>query len=319
MDLNVNQIEKLNRLNYGTWAEDVKVLLMDKNAWRIVNGSETRPADTEVVKLKDFQLRSDRAYSTIYLSIDREYRTLISGTEDPAKAWEKLSTHFRPDSRARTMGLLDEFFSCRINEGEPIGLYAARLLKLTTQLKEAEKTLEEWLKSFQKIRYLPPEYNSIVQTIYRWKDEEFTFDAVVKELLAEESRLKQAQGDQDLVALQTQDVPSANFNYKKSRFKKDNYKPKAIKCFKCGKRGHKAAECRSKIQSKELNKINYKNSSESNFIIEASLNEENSSNSWIIDTAASAHFCGNRDLFQTFKPLKDTNMHVAIQGCFMSN
>jgi len=300
-----NIIEKLNRNNYGTWVEDIKVLLMEKNAYRIVSGQEPKPA-AEAKEAKDFQLRSDRAYTIIYLNIEREYRILITGSnEDPKKAWDTLEKHFRPESRARAMGLTDEFFSCRINDGEPIGLYAARLRNIIIQLADADLKLDEWLKSFQLIRYLPAEYNSIVQTIYRWKDDDFVFDKVLDELLAEESRLKQAHGDQQLVALQsTKEIfnPSAR---KPNKFNKNNKNSK-IKCFKCGKIGHKAAECRTKFQ-KSFNK-------EQSFVVEANFNENVNSKAWIVDTAASAHFCGNKELFSELNPVSNANMFVAVEG-----
>ncbi|GFY31843.1 hypothetical protein TNCV_4201511 [Trichonephila clavipes] len=52
-------------------------------------------------------------------------------------AWKKLQDHFQPHTCARVIGLLDEFFNCRILEQEEIGLYAARLRTIVFQLRDA--------------------------------------------------------------------------------------------------------------------------------------------------------------------------------------
>ncbi|GBN67244.1 hypothetical protein AVEN_84314-1, partial [Araneus ventricosus] len=84
-----------------------------------------------------------------------------------------------------------------INPQEEIEAYAARIRSIVDQLKDAGKPISEWYQAFQLILFLPPEFNGIVQYIYRWDDEEFKFDKILQELIAEESRLKQSIRDQN--------------------------------------------------------------------------------------------------------------------------
>ncbi|GBM82813.1 hypothetical protein AVEN_139457-1 [Araneus ventricosus] len=88
-------------------------------------------------------------------------------------------------------------------EGETIGLYAARLLQFVNKLKDAGVPIAEWYQSFQVIRYLPLELSGIVQSIYRWEVKKFIFNNVVNELIAEESRLEQCQSDCEFIALES--------------------------------------------------------------------------------------------------------------------
>ncbi|GBN83180.1 hypothetical protein AVEN_250699-1 [Araneus ventricosus] len=196
--LEYQAIEKLDASNYNSWYDDVRVILFEKDCWGAVQGTETLPAEGATAKeVKDYRLRKSRAYSIIYLNTEKTYRLLISDIEDANQAWEKLKQHFRPESRARAVASTDEFFSCRIQEGETIGLYAARL----RQLKDAGASIAEWHQSFQVIRYLPMEVSGIVHSIYRWGDKKFIFDNVVNELISEEYRLKQCQSDRDWIGL----------------------------------------------------------------------------------------------------------------------
>ncbi|GBM45022.1 hypothetical protein AVEN_98873-1 [Araneus ventricosus] len=43
---------------------------------------------------------------------------------------------------------------------------------------------------FKLLRYLPPEYDNLVQILYRVKDEEFTVDNITKQLITESRRIQ---------------------------------------------------------------------------------------------------------------------------------
>ncbi|GBM22556.1 hypothetical protein AVEN_183984-1 [Araneus ventricosus] len=121
--LEYQSIEKLEASNYNSWCDDVRVILLEKDCWGIVQGTETPPAEVATAKeVKDYKLRKSRAYSIIYLNTDKSHRSLISDTEDANQVWEKLKLHFRPESRARAVALTGEFSSCRIQEGETIAI-----------------------------------------------------------------------------------------------------------------------------------------------------------------------------------------------------
>ncbi|KAF8795519.1 Retrovirus-related Pol polyprotein like [Argiope bruennichi] len=284
-------IEPLDANNYSSWRDDIKVLLMERNCWRIVIGSEIKPDETKCKELKDFYCRKDKAYSAIYLNISKNYRCIIADIEDPVVAWKRIEDHFQPDSRARIIGLTDVFFSCRINPQEEIGIYAARIRRIVEQLKDAGKPISDWYQAFQLIRFLPPEFNSIVQNIYRWNDTEFKFDKILQELLAEESRLKQAMRDHESCVFQS----DTSINILKSTTSKQNstYKRNFQQTRKKGRKS---------------------NVPRSSFIEESNLSQGGEDTSWIFDTAATSHFCGNRSLLQNYRPVKGTTMSVAIGG-----
>ncbi|KMQ86271.1 retrovirus-related gag-pol polyprotein [Lasius niger] len=295
-------IEPLTRENYLSWSEDLKAMLLERDAWGIVKGTEEPPAATAPAKeRKDYQARHRRGYSTIFLHMSKDLRSLISEIEDPKEAWDTLKEHFLPKSRARLIGLFDTFFQTRPEGEEPIGLFAARLRKLVMQIRDAGFVLDDIFQSFQLIRFLPSEYSGAVGIIYDWEDEKFKFDNVLKRLLSEEARLKQSMAD-----LESRNSSLFHSNIRKNTPSKSS-SSKTKTCSFCKKKGHDAAQCRKKKATSFAANVG------TSFIAETNLNTSTvDSNSWIFDTAASAHFTGDRSLFQNFQTVHDRQMSVAV-------
>ncbi|GBM84765.1 hypothetical protein AVEN_118889-1 [Araneus ventricosus] len=85
--LEYQAIEKLDASNYNSWYDDVRVILLEKDCWNIVQGTETSPAEGATAKeVRDYILRKSRAYSIIYLNTEKTNRPLISDTEDARQA-----------------------------------------------------------------------------------------------------------------------------------------------------------------------------------------------------------------------------------------
>ncbi|GBN63203.1 hypothetical protein AVEN_274955-1 [Araneus ventricosus] len=154
-------IKPFDSTNYATWCPDIKVLLLERDCWDIVAEREAALVkegdEIDARKLKEFNLRFNRAYTTIYMKVSPQYRTIIEGLTNGAEAWKKLKSRFQPDSRARVMALKHEFFSTVIKPDESIGLYASNLSRIIEQLREAGHAVEDLDQCFQLLRYLPTE------------------------------------------------------------------------------------------------------------------------------------------------------------------
>ncbi|GBN06467.1 hypothetical protein AVEN_177225-1 [Araneus ventricosus] len=287
-----SSIEHLEADNYSSWRTDMKVLFMERNCWRIVTGTETKPEDENYKELRNFNSRKDKAHSTIYLNVLKTYRCVIDDIEDPVAAWKRLEEHLGPNSRARVIGLTEDFFSCRINPQKEIGIYAARIRNIVDQLKDAGKPISEWYQAFQLICFLPAEFNGIVQYIRRWDDNEFKFDKILEELIAEKSRLKQSIRDQNETCA-SQSIERNNISTtQRSKSKPSSYK--------------------KNIQPTRKNTKVVK--SPNTFIAESNLSQGYERDSWILDTAATSHFCSNKNILRNFRPVKNLTTSVAVGG-----
>ena len=90
----INKIEKLNGLNYRSWKYNIKLVLMERGLWKIADGTETKPETTDEKVKKAWDLRSDKAYSLIALSVEKDIQVHITSFTDAHRAWTTLKDHF---------------------------------------------------------------------------------------------------------------------------------------------------------------------------------------------------------------------------------
>ncbi|GFQ87627.1 CCHC-type domain-containing protein [Trichonephila clavata] len=162
-------IPKLEGQNYVSWANDVKYLLMERQVWHIVYEKEIAPkldASTDAEAVKEV----------------KNFKAL--------EAWKVLKTYYQPDSKAQHMEVYSSLMNCHILSEESISLFSTRLLRIYEQLRDLDEDFSERYVTFQLLRYLPPQFDSIIQTILRLDDVKFVYKDVVAELVAEEARLK---------------------------------------------------------------------------------------------------------------------------------
>lgn len=316
-------IDKLTSDNYQTWSTDVKFLLIQIDAWDIITGTEKIPnlEDKSITKsdVRDFERRSRNALSIIYLNVSNEFKVLIDSCEKPKEAWSLLKAQFQPNNRSRHMQLFTELCNCRIVHNEPISLFSARIRKISEQLNGIGQAIAETLLIFQLIRYLPAEYDMVVQSILRWSDDKFKFKDIQTELITEEARL--AVRDQDRLngSYETQ-LSKVRFSRPKT-VQQQKSEPKA-KSLSPRKR-HTSSPSRSKspgqVTFQRTDRRRYRNKAknfptETHYLCESYYTHFGKVNEWVFDTASTHHFCKDRHLFESLEPVRDKQLSVAVRG-----
>ncbi|GFW68152.1 retrovirus-related Pol polyprotein from transposon TNT 1-94 [Trichonephila clavipes] len=210
-----NQISVLTQNNWNTWKHDMQVLLMHYGCWQfIIQTKPEQPDEEATYKEKlDLQLRKDRCYTLIYTNISSDLKNLITETTDGVAAWKILKDHFEPVTRARIIQLLDQFFGTKYQPGEDVGIFISRVKTAATRLQEAGHKLDDLYIGFQLIRWLPQEFQSTVQQIYRWKEEDFRVVKIEAELILEANRLQLMKQDLE----KAENAYLSSFTSKKSK------------------------------------------------------------------------------------------------------
>ncbi|GFV69779.1 retrovirus-related Pol polyprotein from transposon TNT 1-94 [Trichonephila clavipes] len=293
--------------------------------------------------------------------VGKNLKNLITETTDGVAAWKILKDHFEPVTRARVIQLLDQFFGTKYQPGEDVGIFISRVKTAATRLQEAGHKLNDLYIGFQLIRWLPQEFQSTVQQIYRWKEEDFRVVKIEAELILEANRLQLMKQDLEkaenaylssFTSKRSKTLPGAtaaahgNPNGKNDYQKKSGkvFNCKTIKnvklsiktigpCYVCNKYGHLKVNCKEK---KSLQKspptVNETFNTEFNInlrfceaecslleldkqlVTSCILFEENFDKGlWVIDTAATSHFCNDKSLFLDLKPITNMKMSLATE------
>ena len=83
-------IERLNGENWSTWKFQMKHLLLTKDLWNITQGTEQLSATANEDAIAEFDTRSQKAFSTIVMSISPAQLYLITSCESAKDAWDNL-------------------------------------------------------------------------------------------------------------------------------------------------------------------------------------------------------------------------------------
>ncbi|GFT35402.1 retrovirus-related Pol polyprotein from transposon TNT 1-94 [Trichonephila clavipes] len=327
-----NQISVLTPNNWNTWKHDMQVLLMHYGCWQfIIQTKPEQPDEEATYKEKlDLQLRKDRCYTLIYTNISSDLKNLITETTDGVAAWKILKDHFEPVTRARVIQLLDQFFGTKYQPGEDVGIFISRVKTAATRLQEAGHKLDDLYIGFQLIRWLPQEFQSTVQQIYRWKEEDFRVVKIEAELILEANRLQLMKQDLEkaenaylssFTSKKSKTLPGATATAHGDPNGKNDYQKRSGKifncktiknvkqsiktigpCYVCNKYGHLKVNCKEK---KSLPK--------SPSTVNETFNTEFDKGLWVIDTAATSHFCNDKSLFLDLKPITNMKMSLATE------
>ncbi|GFX81913.1 uncharacterized protein TNCV_2571131 [Trichonephila clavipes] len=244
---------------------------------------------------------------------------------------------------------------------EDVGIFISRVKTAATRLQEAGHKLDDLYIGFQLIRWLPQEFQSTVQQIYRWKEEDFRVVKIEAELILEANRLQLMKQDLE----KAENAYLSSFTSKKSKTLpgataaahgdpngKNDYQKKGGKvfncktiknvkqsiktigpCYVCNKYGHLKVNCKEKKSlQKSPSNVNETFNTEFNInlrfceaecslleldkqlVTSCILFEENFDKGvWVIDTAATSHFCNDKSLFLDLKPITNMKMSLATE------
>ncbi|GBM68355.1 hypothetical protein AVEN_20707-1 [Araneus ventricosus] len=283
----------------------MKVVLMDRGCWSFII-EEDKPCPEQATEKEKFEYdwRKQRCYTTIYQGIERKFLPSIRHTTDGKEEWNILKSNFEPTSKARLAVLIDEFFELKFNPvEETIGIFCKRVEEKKTQVKEA------------------------VQTLYRLKDGEFNHREIEKQLVNEAGRIQLKQKNLNLDytesaytvgSFRLQETRKKSFersgavldpSRNPGQYRKIGY-PKGMGpfCEFCSRKGHDASKCYKKRNKEKKQAF----ASETSFCgTNQAFGVSTDWDQFLIDTAATSHFCYERDWFKNFKELTTTKALLA--------
>ena len=177
------QITKLNGNNYQTWKLNTKWLLMERGLWGFVTGSEVRPEIVEEKKnadgvvtnadekrqsqdlLNKYNLRSDKAFSTIALNIESDLQIHIASKNTPKEAWDTLQNHCEFVSVTQMVRLTRRFYAAKMEEGDDMMKHITEMTTLAQQLREMNEDITSRKFATVMLGSLPSSYDNLVTSM----------------------------------------------------------------------------------------------------------------------------------------------------------
>ncbi|UYV72199.1 hypothetical protein LAZ67_9002155 [Cordylochernes scorpioides] len=279
-------VEKLTGSNYRSWKFNMKMLLIERGLWECVINEETIDADKDQRKYEKTKIKQEKALATIALSISTEQQIHVIDCKTASEAWTTLEQIFEPKSRARILQLKKQFVNIKFIEEENMINYLSRFKTCSDHLREAGCEVKDEDLAYSMLAGLPDSYHGIIINFSNMTDDEFTSSKVRQVLLTEHERRTTRKEDSSKEVLQV------------NKLQNNNSTDSRRKCYRCGKIGHIATNCRGMKQTtrnRDNQHYQRKVNKSDNFL--AALNLTSDEDSWLLDSGATNHVCRNKDWF----------------------
>ena len=86
-------IDRLDGKNWMTWKFQMRHLLLAKELWGFVDGTETLGDGATLQQRVDHRKKSQKALSAIVMAVSSSQLYLITSCDSPQQAWEALRSH----------------------------------------------------------------------------------------------------------------------------------------------------------------------------------------------------------------------------------
>ena len=136
----ITKIKPLNGRNFQSLKYNIKLVLMERGLWGFVQSSEVPPQSSEPLAVRNaYQLRSDKAYSLIALSVDKSLQVHIASTVKPKEAWDILQKHFEFVSITQIVRLNRKLYAACMKEDNDLMEHITHMTSLAEQLREMKE------------------------------------------------------------------------------------------------------------------------------------------------------------------------------------
>jgi hypothetical protein len=287
-------IEKLDSGNWISWKFQMKHLLMARDLWTVVDGSESLPTGER--ELNEYSRRVQKAMATLVLSVTSSKLYLITSCETPKDVWSNLRGHFEKDSLTNKIYLKKQYFRLEMKAGSSVEAHLKKMKDITDKLDAIGAPVADEDKVVTLLGSLPSTYSTLV-TALEARGDDLTLSYVQQAVIHEEQKLN---GRDEKSSLKDEALVGARKTY--------SSKKKSVQCFKCKKFGHFKINCPEvKSDSSVRNhkaKVMEDEFDEALKGIEVDVSKSATrKSSWIIDSGASSHMTWENTYISDFREL----------------
>lgn len=307
------KIDRLTGDNYDTWKIHMRAILIKNDVWEYVSGSSPKPQLSDS-KYADWLKMDRKAESDILLAVSPSELAALDGLESSKAIWDKLKSMYQSSGPARKASLLKRLVLTRMQEEDDLKKHIADFFDAVKKLREIGLIVIDELLAILLLYSLPDSF-AMFRTAIESRDDLPSTETLKVKIIEDFEARKSKTTDQGAMFVKRINK-NKNVNLKKNNdnrcFNKNN-----VECFRCGRRGHLAKECRTKYINKfkqSAQKVENGNDSKQTTMLLSTAEEvmlgEKLNPIWCIDSGCTGHMCNDKQLIQDFTRL-DSELNLA--------
>ena len=262
-EMNPIRIETLSKDNYDTWRMQVEALLTKNDAWGYVSGEKIKPEvtdgdSTSRAAQEAWAIGDRKAKADFILSIHPSQLNQIRGCETAREVWIKLETIYASKGPARKVTLLKLLTLHPMTEDGDIRDHIQTFFDIVNKLDAMNIGINQDVLSIMLLHSLPASYENFRCAIES-RDELPSPESLKVKIIEEYDARRQMHKPEAQGAMAANRVKWKPKTGKPDREEAGFNRPGkiALKCFRCHKTGHKAADCYVKLDENrnDVNKL----------------------------------------------------------------
>ncbi|UYV76870.1 hypothetical protein LAZ67_14002267 [Cordylochernes scorpioides] len=248
----------------------------------------------------NWQNKDQKALATIVLSLNPSELIHVKNCKTAEEAWKKIEEVYRPKGPATRVSLTKRLIQMKMRPNDDLKDYLSKFTSLVDNLGEIGAQVPEDFLVILLLCSLPESYEGF-RTAIETRDELPKLETLKVKIIEEDQRQREMEG----TSSGEQNAFFGNPERKTTNSTKPpNRKDFKFNCHYCGKKGHKAADCWSKRNSKRNN---------TRMAASLGIRDENilDVDEWCLDSGATAHKCCLRTAFSNLRETEPIPVKLA--------
>lgn len=302
------EIEKFNGSNFSLWKLKIKAVLRKDNCLAAISERPTTFTDDNKWNEMD-----GNALANLHLALADGILSSIEEKKMAKEIWDHLTKLYEAKSLHNKIFLKRKLYTLRMSESTSVTEHLNILNTLFSQLTSLGYKIESQERAELLLQSLPDSYDQLIISLTNnVVTEILVFDDIAAAILEEENRRRNKEdkqaGSQQVEALavmrgrSTERGSSGSHNHDRSKSKSK----KNIKCYHCGKKGHKKKDCWSLKNSNPQGNVACTSDDGNVLCCEATISTESRktfADVWFLDSAATYHMTSRREWFHYYEPI----------------